>query len=144
MPGEHAFAILCRACLDVILCKACLDGLESAGCRRRPPAPPAPSQLCHLLRLRAIAVVSAESDFDKTALWLRALGAAEVLKDQGSLKVGTSHTLVCGCSLGVVVGGNWWVGYGGVKAVGMRATRHPSLMERRCLPRGACIKAETT
>jgi hypothetical protein len=101
-------------------------------------------QLCHLLRLRAIAVVSAESDFDKTALWLRALGAAEVLKDQGSLKVGTSHTLVCGCSLGVVVGGNWWVGYGGVKAVGMRATRHPSLMERRCLPRGACIKAETT
>ncbi|EFN52133.1 hypothetical protein CHLNCDRAFT_27061 [Chlorella variabilis] len=43
-------------------------------------------QLCHLLRLRAIAVVSGESDFEKTALWLRALGAAEVLLDRGSLK----------------------------------------------------------
>lgn len=44
-------------------------------------------QLCHLLRLRAIAIVSGEAaDFDKTALWLRALGAAEVLLDEGSLK----------------------------------------------------------
>ncbi|KAI7836141.1 hypothetical protein COHA_009971 [Chlorella ohadii] len=44
------------------------------------------STLCHLLRLRAIAVVSAEPEFEKTALWLRSLGAAEVLLDSGSLK----------------------------------------------------------
>lgn len=43
-------------------------------------------QLCCLLRLRAVAVVSDRPDFDKTALWLRALGAAEVLLDEGSLK----------------------------------------------------------
>ncbi len=44
-------------------------------------------QLARLLRLRAVAVISADSaDFDKTALWLRALGAAEVLRDAGSLR----------------------------------------------------------
>ncbi|PRW34018.1 trans-2-enoyl- reductase [Chlorella sorokiniana] len=43
-------------------------------------------KLCHLLRLRAIAVISAEPEFEKTALWLRSLGAAEVLLDSGSLK----------------------------------------------------------
>lgn len=44
-------------------------------------------QLCILLRLRAVAVISDKADFDKTALWLRALGASEVLPDQGSLKI---------------------------------------------------------
>ena len=43
-------------------------------------------QLCHLLRLRAIAVISSEPDFAKTSLALKALGAAEVLLDSGSLK----------------------------------------------------------
>ena len=43
-------------------------------------------QLCRLLRLRAVGVISDESDFEKTALWLRALGAAEVLPDAGSLR----------------------------------------------------------
>lgn len=62
--------------------------------------PPAP-QLCHLLRLRAIAVISSEPEFDKTALWLRSLGAAEVLLDSGSLKVGGAGgwkgTFECEC-----------------------------------------------
>ena len=53
-------------------------------------------QLCHLLRLRAIAVVSGESDFEKTALWLRALGAAEVLLDRGSLKASGGGLVVVG------------------------------------------------
>ena len=44
-------------------------------------------QLCNLLRLRAVAVVSDKPDFEKTALWLRALGAAEVLLDEGSIRV---------------------------------------------------------
>ena len=43
-------------------------------------------QLCCLLRLRAVAVISDRPDWEKTALWLRALGAAEVLLDEGSLK----------------------------------------------------------
>lgn len=55
-------------------------------------------QLCHLLRLRAVAVISNESDFEKTALWLRALGAVEVLLDAGSLKVRTpQETCVFHC-----------------------------------------------
>ena len=41
-------------------------------------------QLCRLLRLRAVAIISEHSDFEKTALWLRALGAAEVLSDGGT------------------------------------------------------------
>jgi NADPH:quinone reductase-like Zn-dependent oxidoreductase len=54
-------------------------------------------QLCILLRLRAVAVISDKADFDKTALWLRALGASEVLPDQGSLKVrGWVRHLGCG------------------------------------------------
>lgn len=56
-------------------------------------------QLCHLLRLRGIAVVSGESEFEKTALWLRSLGAAEVLLDQGNLKVSQSD---CGAGCGGV------------------------------------------
>lgn len=44
-------------------------------------------QLCSLLRLRAIALVSGESDFEKTAAWLRGLGAEQVLLDSGSIKV---------------------------------------------------------
>lgn len=47
-------------------------------------------QLCHLLRLRAVAVISEKPDFDKTALWLRALGAAEVLLDTGSIRVSSA------------------------------------------------------
>ncbi|KAL4518427.1 hypothetical protein Ndes2437A_g04709 [Nannochloris sp. 'desiccata'] len=43
-------------------------------------------QLCRLLRLRAVAVISDQSEFERTALWLRALGAAEVLPDSGSLR----------------------------------------------------------
>jgi trans-2-enoyl-CoA reductase len=49
-------------------------------------------QLCHLLRLRAIAVISSEPDFAKTSLALKALGAAEVLLDSGSLKA-SAHPL---------------------------------------------------
>lgn len=49
-------------------------------------------QLCRMLRLRAVAVISDASDFEKTSLWLRALGAAEVLKDEGSLRV-SAHPL---------------------------------------------------
>lgn len=77
------------------------------------------SQLCHLLRLRAIAVVSPEPEFEKTALWLRSLGAAEVLLDSGSLKVGAGVTRnresgCCGMQL-------WHAaGTGGVgKAIGL-------------------------
>lgn len=44
-------------------------------------------QLCRMLRLRAVAVISDATDFEKTSLWLKALGAAEVLKDQGSVRV---------------------------------------------------------
>lgn len=45
-------------------------------------------QLCLLLRLRAVAVVSGEAaDFEQMALWLRSLGAAEVLRDAGSFRV---------------------------------------------------------
>ncbi|KAL4435235.1 hypothetical protein ABPG77_001917 [Micractinium sp. CCAP 211/92] len=44
-------------------------------------------QLCSLLRLRAIALVSGESDFEKTAAWLRGLGAEQVLLDSGSIKM---------------------------------------------------------
>ncbi len=46
-------------------------------------------QLCKLLRLRAVAVVRShgEAAFDKTAAWLRGLGACEVLRDEGSLRV---------------------------------------------------------
>lgn len=44
-------------------------------------------QLCHLLRLRAVAVVSSESDFEKTSTWLKNLGAVHVITDEGSIKV---------------------------------------------------------
>ncbi|PSC70227.1 trans-2-enoyl-reductase [Micractinium conductrix] len=43
-------------------------------------------QLCSLLRLRAIAVISGHKDFERTSEWLKGLGAAEVLQDSGSLK----------------------------------------------------------
>ncbi len=47
-------------------------------------------QLCHLLRLRAVAVVSMsvgdEAHFEKTAAMLAKLGAVHVIKDQGSVK----------------------------------------------------------
>ncbi|GAB4823140.1 hypothetical protein N2152v2_010186 [Parachlorella kessleri] len=44
-------------------------------------------QLCCLLRLRVVAVISKEPDFEKTSLWLKALGAVEVLLDEGSFRV---------------------------------------------------------
>lgn len=48
-------------------------------------------QLCHLLRLRAVAVVSTpvgdEAHFEKTAAMLTKLGAVHVIKDQGSVKL---------------------------------------------------------
>ena len=70
------------------------------------PAHPPNAQLCHLLRLRAIAVVSPEPEFEKTALWLRSLGAAEVLLDSGSLKVGAVVTCCsCGMQFGIGEGG---------------------------------------
>jgi mitochondrial enoyl-[acyl-carrier protein] reductase / trans-2-enoyl-CoA reductase len=43
-------------------------------------------QLCRLLRLRAVAVLGDAADFDKTSLWLRAMGAAHVMRDTGSLR----------------------------------------------------------
>ena len=43
-------------------------------------------QLCRLLRLRAVGVISDKSDFEKTSSWLRSLGAVEVLPDSGSLR----------------------------------------------------------
>lgn len=52
-------------------------------------------QLCCLLRLRCVAVVSKEPDFEKTALWLKALGAVEVLLDQGSFRVGLGTFSPC-------------------------------------------------
>jgi trans-2-enoyl-CoA reductase len=42
-------------------------------------------QLCAMLKLRAVAVVRSRKDFDKTAAWLKSLGASEVLKDEGSI-----------------------------------------------------------
>ena len=47
-------------------------------------------QLCKLLRLRAVAVVRSHGDgpFERSAAWLKGLGASEVLRDEGSLKVG--------------------------------------------------------
>lgn len=44
-------------------------------------------QLCNLLRLRAVAVISDRPEFQKTAAWLKTLGAVEVLLDAGSLRV---------------------------------------------------------
>ena len=42
-------------------------------------------QLCAMLKLRAIAVVRARKDFDKTEAWLKSLGASEVICDEGSI-----------------------------------------------------------
>ncbi len=53
-------------------------------------------QLCCLLRLRVVAVISKEPDFEKTSLWLKALGAVEVLLDQGSFRVGGLSSACCG------------------------------------------------
>lgn len=49
-------------------------------------------QLAALLRLRVVAVArdGGRGDWEKFSGWLKSLGAAEVLKDEGSLKVG--HT----------------------------------------------------
>ena len=33
-----------------------------------------------------------EPDFEKTALWLKALGAAEVLRDEGSFRVSAGRS----------------------------------------------------
>lgn len=43
-------------------------------------------QLSHLLRLRAVAVISESADFEKTAGWLKRLGAVHVIQDTGSIK----------------------------------------------------------
>ena len=43
-------------------------------------------QLCHLLRLRSVAVVRDLGNMDRLAPWLKTLGATEVLADTGSLK----------------------------------------------------------
>lgn len=53
-------------------------------------------QLSKLLRLRAVAVARCHGDaaWDKTAAWLRSLGACEVLKDEGSLRVGAGLVVV--------------------------------------------------
>lgn len=43
-------------------------------------------QLCATLQLRTVAVACDHGSFDKTVLWLKSLGATEVLKDKGSIK----------------------------------------------------------
>ena len=43
-------------------------------------------QLCHLLKLRSVAVVRDLGSMDKVGPWLKTLGASEVLADTGSLK----------------------------------------------------------
>jgi len=43
-------------------------------------------QLCRMLKLRAIAIVRDGGDFEKTAAWLRSLGATEVIADTSSVK----------------------------------------------------------
>jgi trans-2-enoyl-CoA reductase len=43
-------------------------------------------QLCHLLKLRSVAVVRDLGSMDRVAPWLKTLGANEVLADKGSLK----------------------------------------------------------
>ncbi|QDZ23160.1 trans-2-enoyl-CoA reductase [Chloropicon primus] len=43
-------------------------------------------QLCHLLKLRSVAVVRDLGSMDRVAPWLKTLGANEVLADTGSLK----------------------------------------------------------
>ena len=50
-------------------------------------------QICATLQLRTVAVASDHGDFEKTVLWLKSLGATEVLKDKGSIKVSTSDSL---------------------------------------------------
>jgi trans-2-enoyl-CoA reductase len=44
-------------------------------------------QLCSMLKLRAMCVIRARKDFDKTAAWLKSLGAAEIFKDEGSISL---------------------------------------------------------
>ena len=44
-------------------------------------------QLCYTLQLRSVAVVSDHGAADKTELWLKSLGATEVITDNGSIKV---------------------------------------------------------
>ena len=50
-------------------------------------------QLCHLLRLRCVAIIrqrdKLQQHFKQKAVWLQSLGADLVLEDAGSLKVGT-------------------------------------------------------
>ena len=43
-------------------------------------------QLCHLLKLRTVAVCRDMDNWDRLAPWLKTLGASEVLRDAGSLK----------------------------------------------------------
>jgi len=53
-------------------------------------------QLCHILRLRCVAIISDATDFDKTSLWLKALGAVHVVRDEKSIKVNTMYcTYLC-------------------------------------------------
>lgn len=44
-------------------------------------------QLCHLLRLRTVAVVREGPDVEKCSTWLKTLGANEVILDTGSVKL---------------------------------------------------------
>ena len=43
-------------------------------------------QLCATLQLRTVAVACDHGSFDRTALWLKSLGATQVLADKGSIK----------------------------------------------------------
>ena len=43
-------------------------------------------QLCATLQLRSVAVANDHGNLDKTALWLKSLGATQVLRDNGSIK----------------------------------------------------------
>jgi trans-2-enoyl-CoA reductase len=43
-------------------------------------------QLCRMLKLRTVAIVRDSGDFDKTATWLKSLGATEVVADAASVK----------------------------------------------------------
>jgi trans-2-enoyl-CoA reductase len=90
-------------------------------------------QLCHLLRLRAVAVVSApvgdEAHFEKTAAMLTKLGAVHVVKDQGSVKLSEAlaegaQLVIYGCMSGKSPSFNWksWV-FGRLSVKGFNTRR---------------------
>lgn len=68
-------------------------------------------QLCRLLRLRCVAVVrdhgQTEDSFSRTRAWLQGLGASEVIRDAGSIKVCTQqqspHTSIVSVLLSITV-----------------------------------------